>query len=125
MENFQLNNLKVFQLSREYGKEVWKIYQSFGWQQKKIIGDQLIRSVDSVGANISEGCGRYHFLDKIRFYYFARGSLFESKYWVDLLFERKIINLEKYTYLMDLYKNIIKLLNSLINSTYKNKKDLK
>ena len=125
MSNFQLSNLKVFQLSKEYEKKVWEIYQLMDWQQKKIISDQLTRSADSNGANIVEGCDRYHYLDKIKFYYFARGSLFESKYWLDLLLERKIISQEKYSSLMNLYQNIIKLLNSLINSTYKNKKDLK
>lgn len=123
MQNFQLNNLKVFQLSREYGKEVWGIYKNLDWQLKKIIGDQLIRSTDSVGANIAEGYGRYHFLDKIKFYYFARGSLLESKYWLDLLFERKIIDSEKYLKLVNLYQNIVKALNGLINSTYQNKKN--
>ena len=125
MQEFQLNNLKIFQLSKEYGREVWQIYQGLNWQLKKIIGDQLMRSTDSVGANITEGYGRYHFLDKIKFYYFARASLFESKYWIDLLFERQIITREKYLQLMDLYQNIVKGLNGLINSTYQNKKELK
>ncbi len=124
MQEFQLNNLKIFQLSKEYGQEVWQIYQGLNWQLKKIIGDQLMRSTDSVGANIAEGYGRYHFLDKIKFYYFARGSLFESKYWLDLLFERDVITKEKYSQLMDLYQNIIKGLNGLISSTYQNKKEL-
>lgn len=125
MQEFQLNNLKVFQLSKEYGKEVWQIYQSLDWHLKKIIGDQLMRSADSVGANIAEGYGRYHFLEKIKFYYIARASLFESKYWIDLLFERKIIDQEKYLYLMELYQNIVKGLNGLINSTYHTKEALK
>lgn len=81
----------------------------------------MIRSVDSVGANIAEGYGRYHYLDKIKFYYNARGSLFESKYWLDLMYERKIIDSVHYLDLMDLYQNIIKALNGLINTNYSNK----
>ena len=85
----------------------------------------MIRSADSVGANIAEGYGRYHFLEKIKFYYIARASLFESKYWIDLLFERKIITQDKYLHLIELYQNIVKGLNGLINSTYQNKQSLK
>ncbi|NMB48574.1 four helix bundle protein, partial [Candidatus Kuenenbacteria bacterium] len=68
-----------------------------------------------------EGYGRYHYLDKIKFYYNARGSLFESKYWLDLMYERKIIDSVHYLDLMDLYQNIIKALNGLINTNYSNK----
>lgn len=64
------------------------------YENKKIIGSQFIRAIDSVGANIAEGYGRYHYLDRIKFYYNSRASLFESKHWVLLLKERKIINNE-------------------------------
>ena len=47
------------------------------------IGKQLVRSADSIAANISEGFGRYHFKDSKRFYYISRGSLFETKTWLE------------------------------------------
>lgn len=116
-----LDQLKVYQLSREYSRESWKIYQNLNWQLKKIIGDQFIRSVDSVGANVAEGYGRYHYLDKIKFYYNTRGSLLESKHWLDLLYERKIVDESKYKFMAELYKNINLGLNGLISSNYKSK----
>ncbi|HRZ29314.1 MAG TPA: four helix bundle protein [Candidatus Paceibacterota bacterium] len=45
-----------------------------------IIGTQFITAIDSIGANIAEGCGRFHYLDKNKFMYNARGSLMESIY---------------------------------------------
>jgi len=42
------------------------------------MGDQFIRSIDSITANIAEGFGRFHFLDRRKFYYNARGSLLEA-----------------------------------------------
>jgi len=98
------------------------IYKILDWNIKKIWGDQRIRSVDSVGANVAEGYGRYHYLDKIKFYYNARGSLLEAKHWLDLGFERKIINQEQYLKMINCYKNITLGLNGLINSNYQNKK---
>lgn len=121
MAYIPLHKLKVYQLCCEYGQKSWKIYERLGWKLQKIIGDQWITSVDSIGANLAEGYGRYHYLDKIKFYYNSRGSLFESKYWLDLLFIRKIINQEEYTELVGVYNNIKFGLNGLINSVYKRK----
>lgn len=67
---------------------VWKIYERLHWQDKKTMGDQFVTSADSVGANIAEGYGRFHYLDKIRFYYNSRGSLLENGiHWVELLYK--------------------------------------
>lgn len=41
------------------------------------LADQIRRASLSVLLNIAEGYGRYHYLDKLRFFYFARGSLCE------------------------------------------------
>ena len=121
MGYLSLHNLKVYQLSCEYADECWLIYNEMDWKLKKIVGDQMIRSVDSVAANVAEGYGRFHYLDKIKFYYNARASLLESKHWIDTLFKRKFIERSNYLKLVELYKEIHLTLNGLINSTYKNK----
>jgi len=119
----ELEDFEVYKLAREYSKFSWEIYALLDWQSKKIIGDQFIRSVDSVGANIAEGYGRFHYLDKNKFYYNARGSLLESKHWLELLLERKFIQQEKYTQIVSVNKNILIKLNTLIKTQYnRNKK---
>lgn len=40
---------------------------------------QIRRAALSISANIAEAFGRYHTLDKIHFYYVARGSLTETQ----------------------------------------------
>ena len=75
---------------------------------------QLVPSADSVAANISEGFGRYFFRDKMRFYFFARGSLFESQTWIEKSFKRKYIDEKTYKELLIQIKNIgIKLNNTI------------
>ena len=75
-----LKNLEIYQLARELSKIGWEIYQKLDWKTKKINGDQFIEATDSIGANIAEGYNRFHFLDKIKFYYNARSSLSEACY---------------------------------------------
>src|SRR3989338_8082074 len=93
----KLQDLEVYKLARELSQLGWLIYEPLIWQDKKIIGDQFIESTDSVGANIAEGYKRFHYLDKIKFYYNARASLCESsEHWLELLFERNKVNIDTY-----------------------------
>lgn len=116
-----LGNLKVYQLSIELSHIAWDEYEKLNWQIKKIIGDQFITSIDSVGANIAEGYGRFHYLDKTKFYYNARGSLFEAKHWAYLLQKRKIISSDKFNKILDKTEHIHRSLNELIKNTKNNK----
>lgn len=55
-----LRDLIPYKMSVQLSYDCWKIYERFSWQEKKVIGDQFIRAIDSVGANIAEGYGRFH-----------------------------------------------------------------
>src|SRR3989338_4660950 len=91
----KLEDLETYKLAREVSGDAWEIYKDLSWETRKIIGDQFITAIDSIGANMVEGCGRFHFLDRNKFNYNARGSLIESIHWVELLIEREIIKKEK------------------------------
>jgi four helix bundle protein len=91
------------------------------WQNKKIIGDQFIRATDSVGANTAEGYGRFHYLDKIKFYYNARASLKESRHWIELIKERNLASENHISEYFQIYQKLSPKLNAFINSCYKNK----
>ena len=116
-----LEELEVYKDALELGNEVWKVYSAMNWHDQKIIGDQLITATDSVAANVAEGYGRYHFLDRIKFYYNSRGSLLESKHWLKLLFERKYINEELYNSLSSIVEKIHVKLNIYIKACYQQK----
>lgn len=119
-----LNNLQVYQLSRLLSKHAWGVYKNLDWQTKKVIGDQFIRSIDSIGANIAEGYSRYHYLDKIKFYYNARASHSESiLHWLNLLKERFLIKDDDYQKKKIIFNELAPKLNSFIRSNYKAKND--
>lgn len=114
----ELKDLEVYQAGRGLSRLGWEIYNSLDWQTKKIIGDQFITATDSFGANVTEGYSRFHYLEKIKFYYIARASLNEAlEYWLELLLERKKIKLtEHQVYRENAIKARIKSSN-FINST--------
>jgi four helix bundle protein len=61
------------------------------------VGKQLVRSADSIGANIAEGFGRYHYKENKNFCYFSRGSLIETKSWLNKAKTRKLISEAQHT----------------------------
>jgi four helix bundle protein len=56
------------------------------------IGIQLVRSADSVGANLAEACGRESLADEARFLLFARGSAYETQHWIERAFARSLLS---------------------------------
>jgi len=117
-----LQELEVYQLARKMSKIAWEIYQALAWQDKKIMGDQFIESTDSVGANIAEGYSRFHYLDRIKFYYNARASLAEScDHWLELLKERDKIKDANYQKIQRIKEKLSLKLNNFIASNYKTK----
>ena len=112
----KLNELLPYRSAIELGRDCWKIYESMNWEVKKIIGSQFITAVDSIGANIAEGYGRFHFLDRIKFYYNARGSLVEAKHWMLLLKERNFIAEELFIELIEKTNILNKEINTYIKA---------
>ena len=111
-----IENLEVYILSKRIGEDIWEIVMKWDYFARDTIGKQLVRAADSVAANISEGYGRFHFKEEKQFLFYARGSLFETKTFVDQAHSRNLISDQSY---MDLNKKIIlllKKLNSFINS---------
>jgi four helix bundle protein len=112
----ELGKLEVYKLSLQLSNAVWKIYSNLSNDLKYNIGNQIIRSTDSIGANIAEGYGRFHYKDSIKFYYNSRGSLWETKHWVYLLHKRKLIQNEIYEKMMEDLNLLGKKLNGFIKS---------
>src|ERR1043166_9774343 len=89
MSRTSFENLRVYQLSEDLADLIWKIVSEWDHFNRDTIGKQVVRSADSVGANIAEGTGRYGIQDNKRFGYFARGSLNETKHWLRRAFKRE------------------------------------
>ena len=115
----KLEDLQVYTLSMQIGEDVWNILIKWNNFEKNTVGKQLVRAIDSVAANLSEGFGRYHFREKNHFSYYSRGSLYESKTWLAKANNRNLIDKEKFEYLHAEIDKIGIKLNNYINSTKK------
>ncbi len=120
-EYIKLGDLEVYKTSLKICHKAWFIYQKMDYEKKRIIGYQFINSVDSIAANLAEGYGRFHYLDRIKFYYNSRGSLFEAKHWLWLLLVRKIISSQEFNDLFNDLKYFHYQLNKFISSSYRQK----
>jgi four helix bundle protein len=76
-------NLRVLQSAEGIADSIWKIVVQWDEFAKDVVGKQIARSADSVGANIAESFGRFNFGEKLQFLYYSRGSIFETKYWLN------------------------------------------
>ena len=92
MDTLEISHLEIYSLAVEYGHEIWDTVATWHYFEQKTIGLQLARSADSVSANMAEGIGRYHYKDRLRFFYFSRGSLYESRDWLGKSIHRGIIS---------------------------------
>jgi len=103
--------LKIYEISTRFPKE--EMYS---------LTSQIRRAVISVEANIAEAFGRYHYLDKLNFYYNARGSLEESKsHWMTTK-DLKYITQDKYEELKIEIEQVEEELNKII-VTLRNKSE--
>ena len=72
-----VSGLRFYQDSLALVKAAYELAALLPEFEKYNLASQLRRAAVSVPLNIAEGYGRYHYLDRLRFLYIARGSLDE------------------------------------------------
>jgi four helix bundle protein len=110
----EVKELRIYQVSEQLSDLIWNIYDQWPDKAKKTIGIQAIRAADSISANIAEGFGRFHYRDKLMFYYYARGSFEETKSWIRKMNRRNLLNADDKAITVSLINNLGPLLNAFI-----------
>ena len=111
-----VEELDVYKRAMRLAEVIWTEAEDWPSFAKYSIGTQITQSADSIGANISEGHGRYHFGENRQFCYYARGSLQETRTWLQKARSRRLISKEQFDELSAELVEIRKMLNSYINS---------
>lgn len=74
-----VEGLRCYQLALQLFKAAYELAATMPDYEKYNMAAQLRRAALSALLNLAEGYGRYHYLDKLRFFYMARGSLSETR----------------------------------------------
>ena len=89
-----VEKLSSYKKSFDFSNEVWAHVIKWDFFAKDTVDKQIVRSSDSVSANIAEGFGRFSKKDKVRFYRISLGSLEEAGDWIRKAFIRDLISSE-------------------------------
>jgi len=108
-------DLRAYQLARWVARRLRAEVADWPYFDQRSVGLQLVRSADSVGANIAEATGRWHRPDQQRLLFIARGSLHEASNWIDIAKERGLLDPQIGTQVPELART----LNGLIHSKRK------
>jgi four helix bundle protein len=114
MSYYNLEDLEVYKLAEGFSNEVWVIVSGWDYFAKDTVGKQIVRSADSIGANIAEGYGRYHYKENRNFCFFSRGSILETKGWLIKSRERNLISEDQFNVLFEKLQTIHLKLNSYL-----------
>ncbi len=115
MARSNVESLRVYRLAEELADQVWTIVRRWNCFARDTIGKQLVRSVDSIGANISEGSGRGTYSDNRRFVRIGCGSFHETQYWLRRAYKRQLLTSAQ----IELLKPLVAELGPTINAYLK------
>ncbi len=87
-----LEDVRVLKGAEQIADAIYKIASRWDPFAQDLVGKQIARAADSIGANIAESFGRFHFGEKIQFLYYARRSVFETKYWLNRASLRELMS---------------------------------
>lgn len=113
----EVHELDVYKLAEELADFVWDAFEQWPGKAQQTIGHQVIRSSDSIAANLAEGYGRYTPGERKVFYRCARGSFEETKAWLRKLIRRRILAEEEIQVCTQIVNQLGPKLNAFINST--------
>jgi four helix bundle protein len=109
-------NLRVYRLSEMISDLLWQVILKWDSFARDTIGKQLVRAVDSIGANIAEGTGRGSFQDNRRFVKIARGSLYETIHFLRRAHCRNLVTDEQTNKIKPLLDELGPKLNAYLKS---------
>ena len=117
MKFLKLADITAYRKSFDLSNQVWTIVVKWEYLARVTLAKQFTTAIDSISANIAEGFGRYHRKDKEKFYYNARGSVYESLDWLQKAKVRKIISESEYKGIYTILSDLPKDINALIRYT--------
>ena len=109
----RLNDLIVYQRSKELVILVYKMLDTFPDTERFALCGQMRRAVVSIPSNIAEGMGRLSDKDQSHFINIAYGSLMELFAQADIAHDLKFINDEMFNQIEEQVESISKMIQAM------------
>ena len=103
----------------DFAKKVISLYMQLKDEREFVISNQLLRSGTSIGANVEEAIAAFSKKDFIHKMNIAQKEARETKYWLKLLSETKIVNSNSDQLLSEI-EEIIRILTAIVKSAQNN-----
>jgi four helix bundle protein len=110
------NNLRVTAHARALATELYRVTALFPVSERYGLTAQMRRAAVSIGANISEGCGRNGDRELVRFLHIALGSASELEFQLQICFDLGMLSQEHSARLSEDTVRLKRMLASLIKS---------
>jgi four helix bundle protein len=107
-------DLEAWKKSRTFRNNISTLVKTFPFEEKYRLSDQIIRSSRSIGNNIAEGHGRFHYVDSSKFFINARGSAAETIDHLIIALDEKYITSDVFDTLKLECEECMKLINGYI-----------
>lgn len=108
--------------SKKFALHIIRLYKYLiNNKHEFVIGNQILKSGTSIGANIKEAVcsmSKREFIAKLNI---SLKEASETEYWLELLYESSYISREEFTVLYDECKELLRLLTAIIKTSNKNK----
>jgi four helix bundle protein len=114
IKNFQ--DLNAWKKGHELLLAIYALTKSFPKDELYGLTSQMRRAAISVTSNIAEGFSRYHYKEKVNFYYNARGSISEIINLLVVARDLKLLKEEKWKELNNACNDVRMLINGLVRS---------
>jgi len=115
-KGLRLEELEVYKVAMEIGDIVWNIVVKWEYFEKKTLGAQFVDAADSIGLNIAEGYGRFHYKENKNFCYYSRGSAKETLTAARKAKSRNLISENEFNPLNEKLELYFRLIYGYINS---------
>jgi len=111
--------LEIYKRYESISNMLWKSVDNWSRRHQDLIGGQLLRAVDSVGANIAESVGRGHFWESLHHLFYGRGSLAETQHWIRRAVHLQLLKKDEIGFLRSETTILYKQLNTYIRTQRK------
>lgn len=113
-KHLPMEQMECFRLYESVATWCWNSVKTWKQFERDTVGKQLVRAIDSVGANLVEGAGRGSDADAARHFVIARASAREARLWISRSQERGLVSVQDGEQQVQVLIRATRLLNGLI-----------